>query len=62
MWPHAQGLVDAHQLWWVGYGVGRADFSWDDWYALLLTWRDDPAMGKGEHCNVPTQRTAAQAP
>ena len=27
--------------------------SWDEWFARLLRWRDDPEGGKGVHCNVP---------
>ena len=27
-------------------------YDWDQYYALLLEWRDDPECGKGQHCNV----------
>ena len=27
--------------------------SWEESFARLLRWRDDPEGGKGVHCNVP---------
>lgn len=42
-----QQLVDKGKLTWSQPSL------WDNWFELLLKWRDDPAHGKGAHCNVP---------
>jgi hypothetical protein len=46
-----QELVDDGKLQW-NFVEGRMQ-KWNEWFALLVEWGNDPDGGNGEHCNVP---------
>lgn len=46
-----QELVDDGKLQW-NFVEGRMQ-KWNEWFALLVEWGNDPDGGKGKDCNVP---------
>ena len=49
-----QALVEAGQLVLQIRKRVAMKCDWDQYYKMLIEWRDDPAFGNGKSCNVPS--------
>ena len=50
---HMSGNLSLCCLWVCRWDSPLNVSSWDESFARLLRWRDDPEGGRGVHCNMP---------